>query len=294
MATSARDERAGEIEREVESRIESRTRARLDSDVERRIEGVKGKIQQRVLQPLLRTSLRVDPVELSSTDDVAVARYRVAGDDQLGANTLRPLVSAGSLASIQIHESAVRNLLSELNLAGKDFEINELIQHLAQRFDLEDEWLQDVADRNISLRFSETSPIQVRFDDGTIDFELRFDRFSEGSRTFRDLVVRVQYRPEAKGLSAELVREGHVAIAAGSLRLSDRAKLTAIFAKVFPQDRRRGLLPADWVDNPQLAGLQVRDFYAANQWLTVSLGPPQEVAASSSSRPVSRDMHLKR
>ena len=56
---------------------------------------------------------------MKSTPERVVARVRVAGDDQLGSHTPRPRALSDSLASVQVHETAMTNLAVTLGLDGK-------------------------------------------------------------------------------------------------------------------------------------------------------------------------------
>ena len=65
--------------------------------------------------------IKLTTVEMKSTPERLVARVRVAGDDQLGSHTPRPRALSDSLASVQVHESAMNNLAVTLGLDGKRY-----------------------------------------------------------------------------------------------------------------------------------------------------------------------------
>jgi len=59
----------------------------------------------------VRSRLRPEAVDMQTTEDRLIARYRLAGFEQAGAFTPRPQAPADSLLSIQVHESMLNNIV---------------------------------------------------------------------------------------------------------------------------------------------------------------------------------------
>ena len=83
-------------------------------------------IRDRVTGPLESAGVELTPIELSTTDQRVIARLRVAGHEQLAGHTPRPRAPADSLASVQLHESALTNAALSLGLDGKRLTAQEL------------------------------------------------------------------------------------------------------------------------------------------------------------------------
>ena len=66
-------------------------------------------------------------IAAQTTVDRAIMRLRLAGDEQVGSHTPRPQAPADSLASVQIHESVLRNVVERLNLDGRTFTLPQLL-----------------------------------------------------------------------------------------------------------------------------------------------------------------------
>ncbi len=69
----------------------------------------------------------------STSEDRAVMRFRLAGQEQLAAYTPRPRAPSDSLVSLQVHQSALNNALERLELDGRTFQLPELFEHLAEK-----------------------------------------------------------------------------------------------------------------------------------------------------------------
>ncbi|MGD9633818.1 MAG: hypothetical protein AB7U97_11125, partial [Pirellulales bacterium] len=113
---------AAEVECKVEGRVEQQLDERTDDAVNR----VQNQMREQVTGPLHSAGVELTPIELSTTAERVIARLRVAGEEQLAGHTPRPRAPADSLASIQVHESALTNAAMSLDLDGKRLSAKEL------------------------------------------------------------------------------------------------------------------------------------------------------------------------
>ena len=104
---------ASEAERREE--VERKMAARVESQFERQAQPVLSRLNQsfakRVLTPLSRLELQPEAVVERPADERMNVRLRLASDHQLSGHTPRPRAMAGSLASLQVHESMLNNVL---------------------------------------------------------------------------------------------------------------------------------------------------------------------------------------
>ena len=127
------DALSDEARREVEQHVAARASSRTDEEVDRRVEKLEADLRSRVIEPLEKMDLDPKPIALQTTADRLTMRTRLAGENQLGGHTARPQAPSDSLASLQIHQSALNNALDQLLLSGRTFTPAELYAHVAER-----------------------------------------------------------------------------------------------------------------------------------------------------------------
>ncbi|MCP3691648.1 MAG: hypothetical protein GY917_05610, partial [Planctomycetaceae bacterium] len=136
IAQQKMEQQAPDTERITKQKIESMARLRVDEQVDSYLDWMREYTYVNLLQPLVALELEPDPIETKTTEQDVVMRYRLAGRDQMGASSARPVPLENNLLSMQIHETAINNLLQRIELAGKQFSIPELKTHLQDVFSL--------------------------------------------------------------------------------------------------------------------------------------------------------------
>ncbi len=258
---------------EIRAKIYHQAKSRIDHETEERLSEVTERLHTKLLEPMRR--LRLDPVmiDAETTEERVNIRIRLAGEEQLGSHTPRPRAPSDSLASVQLHESAINNSLDRLDLDGRTFTLPELSQHVARRLNNEG-WLQLGPDHEeVSITFATANAVSVRCEDGRICVTLLIDRLTHERRVWRDFQVQAFYRPETKGLSAELVRDGVIQLSGDRLPLGSQIALRGIFVRIFARRRPWDLMPEPIAENPKLADLEVTQFAIDDGWIGLALGP---------------------
>ncbi len=258
---------------EIRAKIYHQAKSRIDQETEERLSEVTERLHVKLLEPMRR--LRLDPVliDAETTEERLNMRIRLAGEEQLGSHTPRPRAPSDSLASVQLHESAINNALERLDLDGRTFTLPELSQHVAGRLNNEG-WLQlDPDHEEVSITFASANAVGVRCEDGRICLTLRIDRLRHERRVWRDFEVQAFYGPKTQGLSAELVRDGVIQLSGDRLPLGSQIALRGIFVRIFARRRPWDLVPAPIAENPKLAGLEVTQFAIDDGWIGLALGP---------------------
>ncbi|MEE8451420.1 MAG: hypothetical protein V3R99_05870, partial [Thermoguttaceae bacterium] len=223
--------------REIRAKIATQARRRIDSEVGTRFGELSERLRDRVVDPLGALALDPTIIAAQTTDQRITVRLRLAGKDQLASHTPRPRAPSGSLASLQVHESAINNLSDRLELAGNTYTLSELTQHIASRLNRPPFWTPDPATENVAITFAEQDPITIRLQQGRIDIALSIAKLSSGSRHWKDFQVRAFYRPEVDGRSITLVRDGVVQLVGKRLSMGSRIAVRGIFAKTFSKNR---------------------------------------------------------
>ena len=200
-------------------------------------------------------------------------RLRLAADDELAAFTPRPRAPADSLASMQLHESAINNVLEKLELNGRTATLPELSHYVAGRLNRPQPWKIDSAQDDVTISFAAKNAVAVRFQNGQAILNLAIARFSKGSRGWRDFQVRVCYRPQVEGRSAELIRDGTIQLAGPRLSGTGQIALRGVFSKVFPKNSAWQLTPQRFLNDANMADVAHHQFVIEDGWIGVALGP---------------------
>ena len=252
IALQQHDQQAGMAKSVVEQKLEERISRQLDEHVQQKLMTAERRLQEKVLLPLRKLDLDPVPVDMQTTAQRLIVRYRLAGDDQLSAHTPRPQAPGGSLMSMQMHESIVNNAIEKLKLAGRRSTIEEVVREVAAAMGRDEIELPEDFPGDIVVEFAADDPLRVEFQDGSISLKLRISELAGGPGRWHDFSVEVKYSPEAEGLDMRLSRSGDSenVILIDSLEpdrrltLGDRIVLRSIFTKVLSKNRKLPLMPA--------------------------------------------------
>src|SRR6185295_3693586 len=124
--TSKEQSQREEVKQEVDQRIANQAEQRLDAEVDRRLQAADAEVTRQILGPLAAMDVPAVPLAFETTPQRISVRMRLAGANQLGGQSARPLAPSDSLLSTQVHESALNNILDQLQLAGRTFTAQEL------------------------------------------------------------------------------------------------------------------------------------------------------------------------
>lgn len=271
-ALSQREQKEAQANQEAEEKIRQAACSRVDSQIEPRLAQVEQKFRDRLLTPLEKLGLKPAIESLETTDTRLTVRSRLAGGDQLASHTPRPEAPSDSLASMQIHESAVNNLLDHLDLAGRTFTLPELHRHLNEKLSQAGKPLAQDLPEGVEVTFAKMEPLRVQCGQGRIELILNIAEIRQGKHRWHDFEVRAAYRPETHGLSADFQREGSIELG-GLYKGKTEVALRGIFSKVLSRERKISLLSGTVADDPRLAGLQVTQLVVEDGWIGLAIGP---------------------
>ncbi len=281
IALSRREELLPEAQAEARWKLRQRIQEQFDRQVDQALAALDRKRVARLNQ--LRKRLRLDPVLLAhTTPQRLVLRMRLAGPDQLGAHTPRPRALAGSWASLQVHQSAINNVLDRLQLAGRQFTLPELERHLQTMLDLPIR-LGEEKDRRAVVQFAQQQPVRVQLHQGEVRLHLRLARLATPRRSWRNLNVQVRYRPVRQGRWYYLQRTGYVELSGQLRSLGDELVVRGIFNRIFHRQRRWPLYPPAWRQDRQMNHLALTQCVIQDGWLGLSLGPAVQLSVAEGS-----------
>jgi hypothetical protein len=275
-ALSEHDQKLPEASHQVEAKVAAKASQRLDAEVNARLIRAEADFQHKVLARIARLDLQSTVVQLTTTEDRVTARLRLAGDDQVGAHTPRPLALSNSLASLQIHESAINNALDGLQLADKTFTLPELHRWITERIDRPDAALPDDLPEDVLVTFAAKDPVRVRCVDGRVEVTVAIAELDDGRRGWYDFQVTVYYHPRREGLRLEFFRDGPIELTGEAYAGRAVIGLRGIFAKVFSSRRTLKIEPQIAAQHPRLATLEFNSAMVDNGWISVSVADRNE------------------
>lgn len=283
VARSQYDQRQPQARAEVEYKVAHRAGIQIDREAKMRLEDLNGRLEQRLLGPL--SNLGIEPVVLESQTSAErlTARLRLAAADQLGANTPRPQAPAGSLASVQIHESAINNLLAGLELDGQVLSIPELRQRIAERVGRPEIAQRTSESDDVVVGFADREAVAVHCQDGEVHVVLAIKVLVKPPRRWTDFRLRARYKPQIRGLNAELVREGVVELSGPRLSTRSQIPLRSVASKIFSPDQPLRLTPEEMQDDARFSQVSITQFVIADGWLGMACGaaPAGSIAMAS-------------
>lgn len=263
---------AGRSNRIANQKIKSQVRSEIDDQVDVRVGEATEQLSRMVLGPL--GTLRLDPkvMDMQTTEQRLMARYRLAGDWQLGAFTPRPRALSTSLMSVQVHQSALNNTLEQLVPKGDSLTIGKMIENAAELFGQTDVTIPDDIPDGVTIQFAPTRPVTIEIEEEKLWITLRIVRLSRGDRVdLTNFIVRAAYDPQMDGLNATLVRDGHLRISGPGMSMRERLPVRAIFNKVLSPNRPFRLTVPQLMDHPAMEGLVVSQLELRDGWIGMAI-----------------------
>ncbi len=273
-----------QMNREVEQKVAARARKQIDEEADARLGELDARLRLYVLAPLGRLSLGPQLVGAETTRHRLTMWLRTAADDQLAGSTLRPWAPSDSLASCQIHESVLNNLIQRLEFDGGTFTLAEIRRRVAHTFNRPQMLDEDQGRDDVTVTFADEDAVRIRCRDGQVAVMLSIARLAKRPHRWTDFEVYAYYRPVVHGRSAELVRDGVVELI-GRRSLRSQIPLRGIFSKTFSKKHSWRLIPDRIVSHPGMEGLCVTQFMIDDGWIGLAIGPerkglPSNVALS--------------
>jgi len=263
-------------------RISTEVGRKVKVQLRRQADLATGQFDEIVLGPLGRLNLNPRVIDLQTTQQRLIARYRIAGDWQLASHTPRPRALSDSWLSLQIHQSAINNTLEQLLPRGDTKSFQELFDETLTLFGQPSQSLPEDVPADAAIQFATTRPVTVEMDDDTLWLTFRVIELSRpNSRKLTKFIVRAAYKPVTDGLQARLIRDGHLRISGPGMSMSERLPVRAIFNKVLSEDRPLPLTAEAMQTHPALATLRVTQLEIRDGWLALAIGPEKEPRIAS-------------
>ena len=281
MAKKQYRQKKDQAARELENRVRTQATETLDNKVTTGISKVDSQFNDRWLEPMRQLQLSPVATQLRTTKDQLVVDYRLAGVDQLAAYGFRPEILGDSLVSIQVHESAMNNLLHKLALDGTSGKLRDVMSTVAEQLGFTDYEVPAEVSETVAVKLITRDAIRIRFYNGRVQLLLQFKELRNNRIVWKNFAVLVEFFPQLDSINGNLKREGVLQIIGRSLRLGDRIALQTIFNKVIPSTRSLSLLGSSIAEHPNFADTRIATFQVQHGWLTYCVASEPRIAVTS-------------
>lgn len=280
---------SGAAQSEVDQRIADEASRRLDDEVKQLLHDTQAKFETQLLRPLAELGLEPTPIDFETTRARLIARYRLAGSHQLAAHSPRPQAPANSLLSLQLHESALNNVIEQLRFDGRQVELPELVKELAARLGRKQVEVPDELPEDVTVQFAHEDAVRLNFEGGRVTITMQIAELSQGrDNRWKNFTVRGHYAPQISGRQVHLVRDGVIELGGDRKRIGDQVALRAIFAKVLSKNRPIPLLPTTLSDRRELADVEASQAVVEDGWIGITLAQGGSVARQPAAQPSSQ------
>lgn len=264
----------------VKRKVVREAETRMDRVADSRMKEIEAGFQQYVLGPIETLALAAEPVDLYTTEKRAVMRLRMANQSQLGAYTPRPSAPSDSLASLQLHESALNNAVRGLELDGRRMSAGELHALLSLKLTGSVGELPADLPARAKIEFAQHDAVRVRCDGDRLEVCLAFAELARGRDRIRNFEVHTFFKPQLEGLQVKLVRDGTLQFSGPRLRTGPRVILHSVFGRLLQNAEEVPLLAERIQTDPRFEGLMVTQLVIEDGWIALAMGPyhPQRVA----------------
>jgi hypothetical protein len=244
----------------------------FDKTLETQLAEAEDRLVEKVLDPLTKLNLSPLVVDLQTTEQRLLVRYRVAAQTQLAAHTPRPRAPSDSELSVQLHQSALNNTIAQFGLGDRLWPLAELCEKMVNVFGDGSMGVGDDIPENVFIRFAPYRPISVEFDRGKVWITLRIaELHQEGGIHLERFIVRTSYLADVSGLQAGLIHDGPISIDGYRLGIRERVPIRLIFSKVFSKQNYIPVLAPKISEDPRLSGLAVSQLEFRDGWLALAL-----------------------
>jgi len=277
IARNQHDEARGQARRQTEYKVASRALQQLDSEVQTRLAETERKMREGQGAALDRLGLELVPISLTTTEERVAGRLRLGSEEQLGAFTPRPRAPSDSWFSLQVHQSAINNMLQSLDLEGRRFELADLFTWVGQKLGRPELAKQEDLPENVRITFADRDAVRLDTVDGRLEVTFAIKELRQEGSRWHDFQVRAYYLPKLESLTPLFERDSDpqysLRLDGESMRGKIEFKLRAIFSKVLSKNRDLRLLPESITGDDRLKDLQISQFTVEDGWIGLAYGP---------------------
>lgn len=276
----------------LEQKIRQSAMHQLQEGVESQVAQMKAYLKVNLLEPLISMDLNPEALQMATTNQRVVMRYRLAGIDQMASDSPRPADSAYDYLSVQLHQSLLNNAIERIEIESQTFTPESLLRHLAEVIGFNPENAKSDTKHEAKFVFANYDAIRVDFVEGKIRIELNLKSLRVGKgKTWRNITVSSTYVPTVVGSQIQLAQEGMIGVKGKKFRIGDQIAVRAIFKLVLPGSYQFDTIPPQLASRLNGYALVISNLNIADGWVgatydEVPIEYPQEIPVYESSGPV--------
>ena len=249
----------------------------MQQEAQKAVNRLRSYTYSNLCEPLVRMDLEPQAVQMSTSADQLMMRYRIAGPDQMSANSARPRDSGQSLISFQLHQTAVNNAIARVGLNGNTFTFDELTQHLSEVVGLPLSGAADdpqSSDRHAEIQFASLAPIQIEFveDRFRITLNLKKLKVGEKGKQWKNLSLVAAYKPIPAGTQFVLEQDDQETRIKGKKRIKfkDKAAISTVMKVMFKKEYVVNALPKNMLSLIGGDSIAISQLVISDGWISLS------------------------
>ncbi len=256
----------------LEEKVEGSARQQLEDGVQEKVALMQAWLKTNLLQPLIAMDLDPEALQMATTQRRLVMRYRLAGLDQMAANSPRPADAESDYMGVQLHQSLLNNTIERIEISARSFTPETLVAHLADVIGFSPDANSKEGKRDATFVFANYDPIRVDLQDGKVRVELNLKslRVGKKGKTWRNITIASTYKPEVIGSRIRLAQYAPIEVKGRRFRLGDQIAVRAIFTVVLPKQYTFQTIPARLQENLNGYALAIDQLNIADGWAGVS------------------------
>lgn len=258
---------------------------RMKQEVQKNVEKLRHYTYQNLLEPLIQMELEPQAVQMSTSADQLMMRYRIAGPDQMAANSARPRDNGTSLISFQLHQSAINNAIARVGLKGNTFTVDELSKHLGEVIGIpQSNGVDDSekTDQYAEIGFAPMAPIQIEFVNQRFRITLNLKTLQVGQKgkKWRNLSLVAAYKPVPAGTHFVLEQDDQETRIKGKKRIkfADKAAISTVMKVLFEKQYVVNALPKQVKSRLGGEDLTISQLVISDGWIGISFDDRQTPA----------------
>jgi len=256
----------------LEEKVEDSARQQLNDGVQEKVAMMQAYLKTNLLEPLVAMDLDPEALQTATTPHRLVMRYRLAGLDQMAANSPRPMDAESDYMGVQLHQSLLNNMIERIDISAGSFTPDTLMAHLADVIGVNPNAAPTDDKHDASFVFAKYDPIRIDLQEGKVRIELNLKSLKVGKKgkTWRNITIASTYTPQAIGSQIHLAQHSPIEVKGRRFRLGDQIAVRAIFTVVLPKEYTFQTIPAQLQQNLNGFSLAIEQLNIADGWAGVT------------------------
>ena len=252
----------------LEEKVEDSARQQLNDGVQEKVAMMQAYLKTNLLDPLVAMDLDPEALQTATTPHRLVMRYRLAGLDQMAANSPRPIDAESDFMGVQLHQSLLNNMIERIDISAGSFTPDTLMAHLADVIGFNPNAASTDDKHEASFVFAKYDPIRIDLQEGKVRIELNLKSLKVGKKgkTWRNITIASTYTPEVIGSQIHLAQYSPIEVKGRRFRLGDQIAVRAIFTVVLPKEYTFQTIPPQLQQNLNGFSLAIEQLNIADGW----------------------------